>query len=744
MNALKKISFLLLVIVTATLVAATIIEKYRGAQFVADNIYGSWWFVGLWALLTCISLTYLIRTHTHRRPIVFLIHLSFAVILLGAFITFSTAKRGVVHLRRGEPVKVFMNEEETVQPLPFELTLTDFTVVNYPGTPSPMDYSSRIAVADMQGTAEGEVQVSMNHIAQLHGYRFYQSGYDDDGEGTHLAVSHDPWGIGITYMGYAMLFISLIMSIFSKQTKIRSLYRRATRTLPLLILFLLPHGTHAESLPKVADKALADSIGQLYVLYNNRICPVNTLATDFVTKLSGKSSWNGLSANQVFTGWMFYFTEWENAKIIRIKDGYTRRLLGIEGQWASFSDFWNEYNEYKLTKPLQEEYTSSATSSHIKGLREADEKFNLVRMFYSGELLKIFPYPNSDGQLQWLAPASRNMPKDMPQGEWFFVRRALDIITEDMILGNTAEAQQFVAKIHQYQIKRAAAVLPSATHIKAETLYNTLAAIRFHVFLTLTLGLFFFFAYSISLVRHRQILPTIVPTGYNAILFIFLTLFLLLRWFVSGHIPLSNGFEIMQFMAWSVLLITFLLQRAFPLLLSFNTLLSGFILLVSMLGESNPRITSLMPVLHSPLLSLHVMIIMFSYALFAMLFFLSLTYIMVALRPQSDAKLQEESIVRLTSLSQLLLYPAEYCLIIGIFIGAIWANQSWGRYWGWDPKETWALITMLIYAVPLHSTSIAAFRSSRFYHIYMLLAFLSILMTYFGVNYFLGGMHSYA
>ena len=726
-------------IVMATLVVTTIVEKYRGAQFVSEYVYGSWWFVLLWAVFAFFSLAWIVRSRLHRRPVAFLIHVSFLFILLGALITFCFAERGEVHLRCDTPVEVYMNESGEVRQLPFVLTLADFSVVNYPGTSSPMDYRSRIGVKDLDGENRDSVRVSMNNIASVSGYRFFQLSYDEDGEGTHLGVSHDPWGIGITYFGYCLLFLSMILFMFSKQTKMRYYYRKATEALVVVCLLLLPVKVHAaETVPQVAPSAISDSIGSLCVLYNNRICPLNTLATDFVTKLSGRSSWRGLFANQIFTGWMFYFSDWEEAPIIRIKDAYVRELLGIDGQWASFSDFWDEYNEYKLSKPLAAEYASGKRSSHLKGLREADEKFNLVRMFYSGELLKLFPYP-VDGKLQWFAPAARHMPADMPQEEWFFIRRAMDCVTEYLLMGNVQEAQAFISKIHRYQQKRASDVLPSNSMLQAEILYNRLASVRVPIFIFLTLGIVFFFAYCIGLVRRRPLLPSWVPTSCNLVLFLFLTVLLALRWFVSGHVPLSNGFEIMQFMAWSVLLFTFILQRSFPLLLGFATMLSGFVLLVALLGESNPQITSLMPVLHSPLLSLHVMVIMFSYALFAMLFFLSITYFIISLRSH-DSQVDE----RLTPLSRFLLYPAIFLLTAGIFIGAVWANQSWGRYWGWDPKEVWALITMMVYALPMHSASFPQFQRPRFYHAYMLVAFLTILMTYFGVNFFLGGMHSYA
>ena len=742
MQAYKRTAFSLMAIVTATLVVATIVEKYSSSQYVSDHIYGSWWFVGLWAAFAVVSIAYIIRRHSRLSPSVLLLHFSFAVILLGALTTYITAERGTVHLRTGENVSVYMNTDGAVCSLPFTLQLLDFSVVTYPGTDSPMDYSSHIMVHD---ETPDTIRISMNNIAEVRHYRLYQSAYDEDGEGTYLGLSHDPWGIGITYFGYAMLFCSLLLSLFSKRTKIRALYRKASLAAVATVLMLTVSATaQAQARPKVAEQSIADSIGKLYVLYNNRICPFNTLATDFLTKLSGKPTWHGYSANEVLTGWMFYFDDWEEARLIRIKDTYTQQLLGIDTQWASFSDFWDEYNEYKLSEPLAQAYSSSESAQQLKALREADEKFNLIRMFYSGELIKLFPYPTADGKLLWLAPGSLHIPTDMPQEEWFFIRKTFDYITEDIVLGNNNAAHQLISGIYKYQKKRGGDILPSERKIQAELFYNTLSSVRLPIYLTLLMGILFWITFTIGIFKHKTVMPTAIITIYNVLIFLYLTSLLLLRWYISAHVPLSNGYETMQFMAWSVLLLTLLMQRTFPLLISFSTLLTGLIMLVSMLSNSNPQVTSLMPVLQSPLLSIHVMSVMLSYTLFAMTTLLAITYFIVRHYKHESTPTYLQSLQRITALSRLLLYPAEYTLILGIFIGAVWANQSWGRYWGWDPKEVWALVTMLIYAVPLHVESIRTLQSPRNYHIYMLLAFLSILMTYFGVNYLLGGMHSYA
>ena len=223
-----------------------------------------------------------------------------------------------------------------------------------------------------------------------------------------------------------------------------------------------------------------------------------------------------------------------------------------------------------------------------------------------------------------------------------------------------------------------------------------------------------------------------------AVMTLHLSVLLVLRWIVSGHVPLSNGFETMQFMAWSVLILTLLMHAKFPIVIGFGPLLASFAMLVAMIGSGSPQITPLMPVLHSPLLSIHVMVIMFSYALFAMIMLIGVQGLVCQHRGDI---VRSES---LAALAHFLLYPAVFLLAAGIFIGAVWANVSWGRYWSWDPKEVWALITMLIYMAPFHSSSVKCFRNTSFFLFYCIVAFLSVLITYFGVNFLLGGMHSYA
>lgn len=739
---MKHLKNLILVVATAIiliLITATIVESSKGTAFVRQHIYTSAWFVVLWAALAVVAAVYIVlrKNKSNISTSVLLVHASFLVILLGAFTSWNMAESGTIHLRQNETTSTMKDEEGKTKELGFEVSLKNFNVVNYPGTDAPMDYVTTLT-ANTQ-----EIKVSMNNIGSFNGYRFIQSGYDSDMQGTTLGVYHDPWGIGITYTGYALLFISLIATMASKKTRMRHLYRKALSlqgakawaVTALLAVSSFATSANAQEMVKI-DGDIADDFGKICVLYNSRITPINTVATSFVTKLCGKPTWDGLSSNQVFAGWIFDVPYWETVKMIEIKEKKAQELLGINGKWASFDDFWDSYNNYKLDAPLKKAYKDGDTKLQ-KQLRDADEKFNIIRMLYGGEMLKMFPYAGKQGHMQWFAPGQPLGNLKLDEKELVFIKKSMDYLAESIITGDKARAEEIAKKIYSYQHVRGKAVVPTKFRIYTETFYNKTNAQRLPVMLYLTLSLLLAIVSTLSLNNGKQKKTRLVSSVLTWVMLIHTTLLLALRWFVSGHLPMSNGYETMQFMAWATLIVTLVMQKRFLPVKQFGPLLSSFALLVAMITDGNPQITQLMPVLQSPLLSVHVMVIMFSYALFGLTALIGLQGLIAHHRKQEEKEQQ------LAAFSQFLLYPAVALIAIGIFIGAIWANVSWGRYWSWDSKETWALITMLIYSAPLHA-DIKWLRKAQHMHIYMLLAFLSVLMTYFGVNYFLSGMHSYA
>lgn len=726
MKSLRNWIVGIVVVLIVVMAAATCIENVKGTAFVAQYVYGSWWFVLLWAVLAVISVRLIARYKMHRRVPVFLLHLSFLVILAGALTSYLTAVSGDVYLREGETADTFETKGGAVRTLGFSLHLDSFEVRYYPGTDAPSDYVSHVMVDDE------DLSISMNHIGVHNGYRFVQSGYDSDMQGTHLLVLHDTWGILITYCGYALLLLSIVLLLVGKSSMMRYWYKKAIASASAVVLLSSLNAYAEDSV--VPDREIVRGFGKVCVLYNGRVCPLGTVAEDFVTKLSGKAKWKGYSALEVFTGWTFSPMDWEGKKIFRIKDKVACRALGIDGHWASYDDFWDAQNEYKLKEPLEKAYRDGDMSM-VRHLRDADEKFNIIRMFYNGEFLRMFPYSDKSGKLSWIAPGESRADLELPEGEWMFVRKSMDYVNECVVTGDNDRAMMLIGKIRDYQRLRAGDVVPSDSRLNIELAYDSLNALRWPVMLYLTVSLLLAVLYVIGVCERQGIFLSRVLT---VLMLLHISVLLVLRWIVSGHIPLSNGFETMQFLAFSVLAMTILLQNRFRIILGFGPLLASFALLVAMIGHGSPQITQLMPVLQSPLLSVHVMVIMFAYSLFGLITFVGIQGLVQSGRGNVS---KSES---LAALSHFLLYPAVFLLTIGIFIGAVWANVSWGHYWTWDPKEVWALITMLIYMAPLHSSRLRAFNSTKLFHWYCVIAFLSVLITYFGVNFILGGMHSYA
>lgn len=748
MKLLKRTAFSLLGILLLILTIATILEKIYGTDFVNEYIYSSVPFVILWGVTAITSLLYIIKSKLHRQPVIFLLHLSLLFILAGAFTTWIYGEQGTMRVRQGEQQTSFTDSKGISHQLPFSITLNQFEIIYYKGTLAPMDFISHISVADKDCHRQIQGKVSMNHIFSYQHYRFYQSGYSEDNEGSVFSVSHDPYGIGITYAGYTLLLLSTVFFFFSPQSRFRQLlkspllHRSLTVILLLFAFSLNSNFLKANSpSPKVLPREVAEHFGDLYILYNNRICPLQTFARDFTIKLYGSSSYKGLTPEEVLTGWLFYYDSWKNEPIIRIKSNEARKLLEIEGNYARLKDYISTINEYKLEK-MMNHIRSGEQVTDKRGIEEADEKFNIINLVCTGAMMKIFPCRNIAGKtLEWYSQSDQ-LPQDMDNDKWVFIRKSMSYVNEMIVMKKYNDACLLLEKIKKYQQKECDGLLPADNKFKAEKIYNQFDYSKSVAMACICIGLICFYL----LLPLHGIAKENKPEGNHKlnillwIVFTYLSAAICLRGYVSNHLPLSNGFETMQFMAWCTLLLTFLLQRKFAMLLPFGFLLCGLTLMVSMLGESNPQITQLMPVLQSPLLSIHVVVIMIAYSLLA---FIMLNGVTAVILHQSQKECKEQ-IERLQIISQIILYPAIFLLAIGIFIGAVWANVSWGRYWGWDPKEVWALITMLVYALALHPRSLPWFHRTMFFHVFCITAFITVLITYFGVNFLLGGMHSYA
>ncbi|RHK50105.1 cytochrome C biogenesis protein [Segatella copri] len=752
----KKIIFILYILVLVCMAAATIVEKSQGTDYAHAHYYGAWWFILIWAVLAALGAFYIIKRKVKCASTLAL-HLSFIIILLGALLTHVSAKRGMIHLRIGQPTDTYMAQDEEQgmkeEKLPFSLCLQKFEAKMHDGTNAVADYSSKFTVIDGDDKSEGEV--SMNNIYSHRSYRLYQSSYDEDGKGSVLAINADPYGIPVTYTGYALLFISLVWMLFDPKGGYRKLLKSPLlKKGVLMTALILSMGNiqtlHAESATgnlqnAVLPKETAEKFGELHILYNDRICPVQTFALDFCKKIYGARSYQGLTAEQVLSGWVFYGNTWANEPFIKIKSGEMKTAMNLP-DYASLNTFFNrEMGGYTIGQYVQEYYNGQQDKFHQQAA-DIDGKIQIIMELREGVSLKVLPYTFTKnvkaikdhpfikaGTTTWFSPVDK-LPQAVEQQHALYIKNVFSLLNGDIKAGNMSRVNEFFVKMKKYQEVSSGNSLPTATQYKAERINNAFpfATILFMANLTLGFIALFYTIYRMTKKREIKALNIALPILLG-VSFLALTFGLALRWIISGNIPMSNGYESMLTVAWFVMLISILMQLRIRIVMVFGFLISGFFLLVSHINQMDPAIGQMMPVLNSPLLSIHVSIIMMSYAL------LSLTFICgimgICLRSHGE---------ELQALSRIFLYPALTTMGFGIFIGAIWANVSWGNYWSWDSKETWALITFMIYAVVVHTQSLPVFRKPLVYHIYITLAFLSIAMTYFGVNYFLTGMHSYA
>lgn len=462
----------------------------------------------------------------------------------------------------------------------------------------------------------------------------------------------------------------------------------------------------AAAAPEAIQRPVADAFGQLYVEHNGRVCPMSTLAADVCTKLYGKpycraEDGTKYTANQVLMGLLFDYDQWQSL-------------------------------------PLK----------HARKAQQNRERETVRRMAANGTLCRIW-----QSESGWYDINSVGGNEALDNDERLFQMYALQYVAADLAHGRNREATETLHKIRQYQQTRFRN-LPSEPRFRAEQAWTAFRyTLPLAIICLLCSILMLMMNYELGIKSGASALLRKTGAGVCLLLFAFLTAMLAWRWYISGHIPMTNGHETMQFLAWLCLLIGAVpiykftnLQIEQSGLSACLLLVSGMALLVSNMSASNPQITHLQPVLQSPLLSLHVSIIMVSYALFALLMLQSVISLLSAtkhLTSNSTSGQTSNSVSGPTSDLMRLLRIGVCCLAVGIFLGAVWANQSWGRYWGWDPKEVWALITLLVYAFPLHYRSLPFFRRPRVFYWYCVLAFGAVLFTYFGVNFLLGGMHAY-
>ncbi len=727
---------------------ATWDEHARGSEHAYTMFYDNVWFTLLWVLFATVACYYIMSVVLYKRLSVFLLHVAFLVILSGALITRLTGKTGQIHLRENHPPISSFVDDGTLREanFPFSLSLKSFEIEYYPGTTARADYASIVEVTDTRSGNRFEREISMNNILRYKNFRFYQSDFDEDMRGSVLSVSYDPWGISLSYLGYFLMFFSMLFVLFDKRERFRFLLKKlAQKPVLLALLLFIPFSGQAESLMTRDSLTLspqsAERLGSLQVDYHGRICPVQTLANDFTAKLTGKTRYHDASGEQVFFGWLFFPEKWKKVPMFEIKSDELKKNIGTSGK-ACFEDFFDG-RRYKLQSYLSGHGSARPQGAEKEALKLNDKIQLLYGMVVDGYLLNFFPLPDRNGQIHWYTP-NTSLPENTSSADSLFVRRFLIDYKKTILENNATGAAELVDRLAAFQRTNVGTALPSDTRVTVERFYNRIDIFSLLFKICLTLGGVALLLFILG-TAHNQTYPRAERIFYGLLwaVFIVATIGLAMRAYIGGRLPLSNGYETMLLLAWIGLLTGVLARRYSFLIAVFGFLLSGFTLLVARISSMDPQITPLMPVLQSPLLSIHVLTIMVSYGLCGFMALNSLTALIV--RFFGGKRIDKTAYVeRMKETCELFMFPATFLMGAGIFIGAIWANVSWGRYWGWDPKEVWALITFMLMSFTFHGKTLSWFRKPLFYHIFVLIIFLAVLMTYFGVNYILGGKHSYA
>ncbi|MCB0704183.1 MAG: cytochrome c biogenesis protein CcsA, partial [Saprospiraceae bacterium] len=641
--------------------------------------------------------------------------------------------------------------------LPFSIKLRDFIMEKYPGTNSASSYASEITLNDPRENLERDQRIYMNHILKYGGYRFFQSSFDQDELGTYLSVNHDAWGTRFSYLGYFLLTLGMLLTFVSPKSRFRKLaseiqrMRLSGKTAAIFIAGLLTFGistslsasspTFINALPQV-DAAHANHFGKLIMQdHRGRFKPMETYTNEILRKLCRKEEIYGFSSEQVVLSIAAYPGDWYDIPLIKIgKSPELLEILNIEEGLASYGDFFNEAGDYLLRDYVRAAYNTQQQDrgSFEKELLKLDERVNICSMIFSGRFMRAFPVMG-DPNNEWVSPADLNHQHNLTS-ESSFIEKFYPayIPTLQKAIGDKDWnlANQLIDELMAYQQANAGAILPSASKVKAELLLNNL-----RVFSRLSktyglLGLTFLVMMFLSVFKPSLNLSLAykIAFGVLAASFFFHTLGLGLRWYVSGRAPWSNGYESMIYIAWTTMLAGLLFTRNSYGGLAATNVLSSTILMVAGLSWLDPEITPLVPVLKSYWLTIHVSLEAGSYGflmLGAIIGILNLIFMILA-RPSNKENINR-IIKEMTKISEMTLIGGLIMVSIGTYLGGVWANESWGRYWGWDAKETWALVTILVYAFILHMRFIPGLRGNYAFNVASLFGFATVMMTYFGV-----------
>lgn len=638
--------------------------------------------------------------------------------------------------------------------VPFSIYLKDFQLERYPGSNSPSSFASEVVLQDESIGMKKDMRIFMNNTLNYKGYKFFQSSYDTDELGTVLSVNHDLWGTWITYIGYFLLALGFILSLINKNSYFQFLARKlkqvSAKTVVLVFAVCsLSFGAFAQpgtgaAIPDIND-ATVEEFSKLWVQgVDGRIEPISTLTSEIVRKISGKSTLYGFSPDEVVLSMMTYPEIWRTLPIIKISEEPLAMQLGANGKYITIEQIFDAQGNYAIADKVQAAYAKAPAFRNRleKEYINVDERINISFMIFQGSMFNL--YPRDTKEAAWYPPGAN--ATEYAGGDSIFIKSGFQLLLQTIAEQNTADANQILQAVANFQVKYGGDLIPSQTKRDIEIKYNKVNPFKRIFPFYLLFGFLLLFVLFVNIFRQKP-LPKYLRITFFGLIFIgFLihTLGLAIRWYISGHAPWSNGFESLVYVAWAIMLAGFIFGRKYPMVVGTAAFLSGIALFVAHLSWMNPEITPLVPVLKSYWLAIHVAIITASYGFFGLSSLLGvLALVLMVLRNNSNQVRVTGYIEQLTTINEMSATVGLYALTIGTFLGGIWANESWGRYWGWDPKETWALITVAIYSFIVHMRLIPPLRGVFNYNMASILGFASVLMTYFGVNYFLSGLHSY-
>lgn len=682
--------------------------------------------------------------------------------------------------------------------LPFKIKLNDFIAQKYPGTEkSYSSFESKVTVEDKEPF---DARIFMNNVLDHDGYRFFQSGFDPDEKGTILSVNHDFWGTAITYSGYFMLYFAMMAIMFTKYSRFADIKRKLevvkTKKAKLLTILILlfsfnsfaqeqehnhadheghahteaeaAPATHANHTKKVLSQdelnalitkykvpeANAAKFGRLVIQDGGgRMKPINTFSSELLRKVSHDDSYNGMNSDQVFLSMTQYASYWIEIPIIYIKpeNDSIRKIIGIDkkAKYAPFVAFFDEKGNYKLSPYLEGAFKTANPNSFEKGFIETDKKVNLMESALSGRILKIFPIPD-DKNNKWVSYLELNEAgfKGM---EATYTKNVLPLYFGSLANASTSNdyktADELLESMNGFQKRFGSKVRPSEEKITTEILYNKYDVFQKLPFWYILAAILMLFLTILQIFKERKILARAVNIMHFIIglLFIVHTVGLIARWYISGHAPWSNAYESIIYIAWATMFFGLAFDRKSKLTVASSAFVTAMILWAAYQNWIDPEIANLQPVLNSYWLMIHVAVIVASYGPFALGMILGAVSLLLILFTNEKNKAKMDlNIQEITYINELALTVGLIMLTIGNFLGGQWANESWGRYWGWDPKETWALISIMVYAFVIHARFVPSLRGKWVFNLMSMFAFISILFTYYGVNFHLVGLHSYA